>query len=215
MRHPRPATDLPRATTPRPGGAPAGGLRELKKARTREAIQRHALALFREQGYTQTTVEAIAEAAEVSPSTFYRYFPTKEDVVLYDALDPLVIEAYRRQPVELDPLDALRAAFQEVWQALSLVEIEGQVERGRLALTEPVLQGRYLVELVRTVSLTADLIAERLGRDASELEIRVTAGAATGAMLAALLPALTEDPVPDLGASVDAVIDFLRRGFRL
>jgi hypothetical protein len=65
------------------------------------------------------------------------------------------------------------------------------------------------------VSLTADLIAERLGRDASELEIRVTAGAATGAMLAALLPALSEDPVPDLGALVDAVIDLLRRRFRL
>ena len=59
-----PATDRP-------------GLRERKKARTRAAIREHALRLFREQGYYATTVEQIAEAAEVSPSTFFRYFPTK------------------------------------------------------------------------------------------------------------------------------------------
>ncbi|MFN8629902.1 MAG: helix-turn-helix domain-containing protein [Chloroflexota bacterium] len=41
------------------------------------AIQEHALRLFREQGYDRTTVEQIAEAAEVSPSTFFRYFPTR------------------------------------------------------------------------------------------------------------------------------------------
>jgi transcriptional regulator GlxA family with amidase domain len=53
------------------------GLRERKKTKTRAAIREHALRLFREQGYEATTVEQIAEAAEVSHSTFFRYFPTK------------------------------------------------------------------------------------------------------------------------------------------
>src|SRR6266516_841718 len=89
------------AAPPRPGparadgpAAPAGpaprarpGLRERKKARTRAAIRDHAMRLIREQGYDATTVEQIAEAAEVSPSTFFRYFPTKEDVVLQDDMD--------------------------------------------------------------------------------------------------------------------------------
>jgi hypothetical protein len=64
-------------------------MRERKKARTRAAIREHALRLFREHGYGATTVEQIAEAAEVSPATFYRYFPTKEDVVLDNDASPL------------------------------------------------------------------------------------------------------------------------------
>ena len=85
------------------GSRPAQGLRERKKAKTRAAVQRHALRLFKEQGYDNTTVEQIADAAEISPSTFFRYFPTKEDVVLYDAMDPILIAEFAAQPAELSP----------------------------------------------------------------------------------------------------------------
>ena len=82
---------------------PKPGLRERKKAKTRAAIQEVALRLFERQGYEATTIEQIAEAAEVSPSTFFRYFGSKEDVVVYDALDPILIEAWRKQPRRLGP----------------------------------------------------------------------------------------------------------------
>jgi hypothetical protein len=94
-------------------GAPTG-LRERKKARTRTAIQRHALRLFGEQGYQATTVEQVAAAAEVSMSTVFRYFPTKEDLLVLDGYHSLatsVAEAFRRQPADLGPVGALRGAL--------------------------------------------------------------------------------------------------------
>lgn len=72
------------------------GLREDKKARTRAAIRDHVMRLFRERGYAETTVDQIARAAEVSPSTFFRYFPTKETLVLADDHDPALVAAYAR-----------------------------------------------------------------------------------------------------------------------
>src|ERR1700691_5606418 len=95
--------------SPAPGEP--SGLRERKKARTRASIRSEALRLFREQGYHATTVEQIAAAAEVSPSTFFRYFPTKEDVVLQDDMDTRMLQAFIRQPPELAPIAAVRAAM--------------------------------------------------------------------------------------------------------
>ena len=100
------------------------GLRERKKAKTRAAIQEHALRLFREQGYDATTVEQIAEAAEVSPSTFFRYFPTKEDVVAYDALDPLVMAAWRAQPADMRPIAAMRKAMWDVFASMDRGDVD-------------------------------------------------------------------------------------------
>src|SRR4029453_9059616 len=87
------------------------GLRERKKQKTRWAIQEHALRLFAERGYDATTVEQIAEAAEVSPSTFFRFFKTKEDVVAEDRYDDLIIAAIEAAPAGLGPLATMRHAL--------------------------------------------------------------------------------------------------------
>jgi len=116
------------------------GLRERKKARTRASIQEHALRLFREQGYEATTVEQIAEAAEVSPSTFFRYFPTKEDVVAYDALDPAVMASWRSQPPEMAPIPAIRRAMIEVFGSLTPDQVAEMMDRGRLLFSVPELR---------------------------------------------------------------------------
>lgn len=67
-----------------PAGAPVSPLRERRKARARLDIAQVALKLFQENGYDATTVGDIAEAADYSVRSFYRYFATKEDVVFFD-----------------------------------------------------------------------------------------------------------------------------------
>src|ERR1700760_4186065 len=107
-----------------PPGKQPGGLRERKKARTRATIRAEALRLFREQGYHATTVEQIAAAAEVSPSTFFRYFPTKEDLVLQDDMDTRIVEALERQPAGLSPLSAVRAAVRDAFASYTEADID-------------------------------------------------------------------------------------------
>ena len=181
---------LPEATarsSPRPG--PAGqsrpGLRERKKARTRAAIREHALRLFREQGYDETTVEQIAEAAEVSPSTFFRYFPTKEDVVLQDDMDLLWMDAYRAQPTDLGPIAAMRAALGIGLGSLGAAEVAQLREAMDLAMTVPAVRARMLEELARTTRIIAEAAAERAGKAASDFDAQVLAGAVVGVAMAA------------------------------
>ena len=127
-------------------GRPAG-LRERKKARTRAAIREHALRLFREQGYAATTVEQIAAAADVSPATFFRYFPTKEDVVLQDDLDILTLEALNAQSRDLSPIAAMRGAAASAYAAMTEQDLERLAETTRLTFSVPEVRARAVDEL--------------------------------------------------------------------
>jgi AcrR family transcriptional regulator len=164
---------------------PRPGLRERKKAKTRAALQQHALRLFRERGYEATTVDEIADAAEVSSSTFFRYFPTKEDVVLYDALDPLLFEAFEAQPADLSPVGALRATMREVFGAAPADVLAQQDERAALILSVPELRMRMLDEFARSMLLFADVVAKRVGRQPDDLAVRALVGAVVGVGIAA------------------------------
>ena len=190
------------------------GLRERKKAKTRVAIQQQALRLFREQGYAATTVEQIAEAVEISPSTFFRYFPTKEDVALYDDLDPLLLAAFAAQPPELPPLPALRAALRDVFAALPPEETAQQWERSRLILAVPELRMRMLDQFAGMIGVLAEMVARRLGRRADEPALRAFAGAVIGVLFTALVSG-ADDPLADMLAQMDAGLAYLEAGLPL
>lgn len=196
------------------GNQPALGLRERKKAKTRAAIQRHALRLFREQGYEATTVEQIAAAAEVSPSTFFRYFPTKEDVVLYDPIDPVLFAAFEAQPAELTPIQAMREAIRAAYAAMSAEEYAEQWQRAMLVFSVPDLRMRMLNDVLAAAQQFAELVAKRVGRRADELAVRTYVGAVMGAMMAAVL-AVANDPKADFIALTDASLAYLEAGMPL
>ncbi|MFI5268068.1 MAG: TetR family transcriptional regulator, partial [Chloroflexota bacterium] len=181
---------------------PSVGLRERKKVKTFAAIQQQALRLFREQGYAATTVEQVAAAAEVSPSTVFRYFPTKEDLVLRDLYDPLFIAAFEAQPAELRPLPALRQAIRSVFANLPPEERAQQQERTALVRTVPELRAATLNELTGLVQMLTEVAARRVGRNANDTEVRTFAGAVLGVMIAVMLVAI-DDPAANFFALID------------
>jgi len=165
-----------------------GGLRERKKARTRAAIREHALRLFRENGYQRTTVEKIAEAAEVSPSTFLRYFPTKEDLVLQDDMDTRMIEAFERQPAGLSPLSAVRAAAREMFASYTEADLDLLAETTALTMNVPEVRARAMDEFARTIAVISEALAKRTGRPVDDLAVRTAAGAIIGVMMSITMP---------------------------
>jgi AcrR family transcriptional regulator len=148
----------------------AEGLRERKKARTREAILREAFRLFRERGYDATTVEQIAEAAEVSPATFFRYFPSKEHLVTLDRFPPLA-EALAAQPPG-HPVTVLRGAFREAFASLTPEQIAAGHEREVFAATVPELVAANLRRSPGLIHEVRAAVAERAGRDADDPQRR-------------------------------------------
>ncbi len=188
------------------------GLRERKKLRTRSEIQRHALRLFREQGYEATTVIQIAAAAEVSESTFFRYFPTKEDVVLWDPFDPMLVDIFRRQPHELSPIAALRTAFREIMIEISADDWEEQRARTALMLSVPPLRAMLLDHLRSPMRLLSEIIAERTGGQPRDSQVRAMTGAVFGICLAAMF-AWNDDTEMDLLSLIDDDLAHLEAAF--
>lgn len=195
-------------------GHKSPGLRELKKAKTRAAIQEHALRLFGEQGYAETTVDQIAAAAGVSPATFFRYFPTKEDTVLYDRLDPVMMELFRDQPLELTPTEAMRATLRDSFKAVGDDEWKLENERQRLAFNAPELRAKLMDQLYAGIDLLAALAAERIGRPPDDPAVRNWAGAVVGVVMAAY-PATGGHRLQDYLEQIDRGLAHLEAGLPL
>lgn len=165
--------------------APVPGLRARKKIKTRAALRREAIRLIEEQGFAGTTVEQIADAAEVSTSTFFRYFSAKEEVLLSDDMTQPVIDAFIAAPHELSPVAAYRHAVAAAFSALTAVEREDAVAGERLLYSVPEARGVIYTEYVRLIGLLADALKARLDEPSEEFDRRMMAGAIVGVVMAA------------------------------
>ena len=170
-------------TTPRQ----AGGLRDRKKDETRQALREAAHRLFAAKGFSQTTIDDIAEAADVSRRTFFRYFDSKDDLLRVDVADllPVMLAALRARPAGEPPLAAILAALR------SLIGPEGPPALAQ-SLASPVGSLRARLSLIRLFADweqgIADTLLARAGLDAPDdadrLRAVVTACAATSALRA-------------------------------
>ncbi|MEV4741217.1 TetR family transcriptional regulator [Streptomyces sp. NPDC049555] len=204
---------VPRGTT-----VPRLGLRERKKIRTRQAIRRAAYRLFAEHGYDATPVDRIAEAADVSPSTVFRYFPTKEDIVLTDEYDEMLAAAVRARPAGEPPLESVHRAVLDVLG--HIVEHDPAELRQRTALVHevPALRGRTAECLAESGRALCAVLAGRTGRPADDLELRVVVAAVLGALQETMMHWIErgrEGTEADLLPLADRALRLLAGGLRL
>lgn len=190
------------------------GLRERKKARTRALIQEHALRLFEQQGYARTTVEHIAEAAEVSPSTFFRYFPTKEDTVAHNSFTPAFLDALRAQSQASDVFETIRRAVREAAEGFDEQTWTQERRRQRLVLGVPDLRAASFEQLMLLASALRDEVARRAGRDRDDLEVHTFTGAVLG-VFAAVVAGAPHTTARNYADLIDHGLAHLRSGVPL
>ncbi len=189
------------------------GLRERTKARTRRELIDAAFTLFAERGFEACTVDEIAEAADVSPRTFFRYFPVKEDVALARLEDEsaLIVEHLARRPASESPLTALREALRE-----PLDRLKGEQQLcGIMKMVEscPSLVARQMALRADKEERLAVVLAARMAVDAAADPrprlIATTFMAAVGQAYRTWI----EDGMPDdLDARIDTLTELLRGG---
>jgi AcrR family transcriptional regulator len=166
---------------------PTKGRRDRKKNETRQALREAAHRLFAEKGFSGTTIDDIAEAADVSRRTFFRYYDSKEDLLRTDVADllPVMLAALRRRPAEEPPLAAILNALR------SLIGPDGPPALAE-SLASPVGGLRARISLIRLLADweqgIADALLARAGidspTDSDRLRATVTACAATSALRA-------------------------------
>ena len=190
------------------------GLRERKKLKTRKAIQEAAMRLFLEKGFQATTVEEIAEVVEISPSTFFNYFPSKEALVLQDDLDPPLIAALDAQPLEVAPIAALRNAMRVVFSGLTPEQDAHFRQRMALLVGDDHLRAAMLSQFAGMIAEVADVMRVRVGRSSSDFRVRNLAGALVGVIMAVMVD-VAEKPETDVIELLDAALSHLEHGLPL
>jgi AcrR family transcriptional regulator len=174
-------------------------------------IQAEALRLFAEKGYAETTVEEIADAAAISPRTFFRYFPTKEDVVLWDEYDPRVPELLEARPDGEPAAETIRAIIRETLGGLERRDSEELLTRVRLLGSVPELRARFLEMQGQAGEMIAAAFAGRANRP-DERQLRVTAAALSAAVSIAIDQWQKDEGKSDLLALFEQTIDALTKG---
>ncbi|PJM91286.1 TetR family transcriptional regulator [Streptomyces sp. CB01373] len=205
-------TFMTAARTSTPADRPPMGLRERKKLKTRQAIRTATYALIEEQGYDATTIEQIADRAEVSPSTVFRYFPTKEDIVLTDEYDEIMLAELRARPVDEPWMDSLRHVMHRALALGMSDEPEVSRLRARLGVEVPAVRARMMESMSEAGLLIRQAIAARTGLDPDSLEVRVFAMSLMGGLMEVSLYWAENGCEGELSDLMDQAMDVLEHG---
>lgn len=194
------------------------GLRERTRRAVRAELSEAAQELFLAHGYEHTTVEQIADAVGISRRSFFRYFKSKEDVVVdkYELHGDDLVAALARRPLDEPTWDALRRTFDVVVDYYADAHRrERAAVMQRIVTSSPSLFARYLRKLDDTQNRLALALNERDARrdprsDLGDTLNRALVGAAYACLSAALRSALSSADPSSLSTQLDDVMDQLR-----
>ncbi|MEU0517785.1 helix-turn-helix domain-containing protein [Streptosporangium sp. NPDC006007] len=162
------------------------GLRERKKLRTRRALTAAALRLFMEKGYEQTTVSEIAMTADVSTRTFFSYFASKEEVLLFNSRENLgrVLRTVAERRSGESAADLLARAVGAVFDVVSAdAEIEWEIASvNHLIMTVPSLRAHALLLLFDTQREMAEALHRACPDELDLVEAAAAVGGVVGAV---------------------------------
>ena len=180
--------------------------RQRKKAATRDRIRDCALALFHDQGYDATTVEQIAAAAGVSHMTFFRYFPTKEDVALSDSYDTLIASLIKQTPATLPLVQRIRTVLLQGLRQVYDSDRDTLLAQNKLIISTPALRERLWANQLAT----QQLILDALDPD-PDFRTRVIVAVCLAAATTAVLTWTANDGTPELPDLIEQAFDTLQQ----
>ena len=204
-----------------PGAMPADawleglGLRERKRILAMRRIQDVALDRFDEEGYEAVTIERIAAEADVSPSSVYRYFGTKEAILLWDEYDPLIFTRVLELVDQLPPLQAIKQVMATLVGQVFDRDQDRIRRRIHHMMEEPTVRAASALESQQMAEMIGELLAPRLGLEAHDLRMQVFAHAVVSAMVAGIHHWYATDFAEPFSAVLDRSLDMVAEGIEL
>jgi AcrR family transcriptional regulator len=188
------------------------GLRERKKQRTREAIVEAAFELFEERGFDGTTINDIAEAAEIAPRTFFAYFPSKDDVVFHDFEEryEMIAGWLRDRDAGTNAIDALGDGIQGMGREVDPTDIREKKCRSQLVREKESLAAHGDHLKGRLADLLAEAVAQDLGDAPTDLRPRLVGATFVAAI--GVMEDTAEDATENPAETIDNLLAFLRGG---
>jgi mycofactocin system transcriptional regulator len=198
---------------PAPAAVSGTGHPGRRRATSRAELEQVAFALFAAHGFDATTVDEIAAAAGIGRRTFFRYFPSKNDVpwgAFEDELERMRVRL-KACPPEIPLMDAIRLALID-FNRVAPVQVPLHRRRMELILRVPALLAHSTLRFTAWRAVIAEFAAERTGRRPDDLAPQAIAHAVLGVSVAAYEHWL-DDPASDLGTLLDNAMRELGTAF--
>ena len=181
------------------------GLVAERTVASKRRIQELAVERFLADGFDHVTVEELAVASGVSPMSVYRWFGTKEGIVLWDEYDPPMLEEISRRCRRMEPLPAIRTALVDLLGEVYARDRALVLDRARLIHREPALLARALLDNRSFGAAIAQILSEHV----DDVEADTLAAAAVASLTVAVDHWQREGARRDLAHHIDAVFAVL------